>query len=135
MHVKQPGFTYSACRPFMKHKERIQKFKQTEHIQYNYQNELDRSCFQHDITYGNFLNLTRKTASDKIFRENHLTLPKIRNMMGINVHLFQWSINFLIKRLLVAVLKLKIRQTKSYLKNYRNQLLENLRKEKYTTLL
>ena len=54
MHVKQPGFTYSACGPFMIHKERIQKFKETEHLRYNYQNELDKSCFQHDITYGNF---------------------------------------------------------------------------------
>ena len=26
MHFKQPGFTYSACRPFTKNKERIQKF-------------------------------------------------------------------------------------------------------------
>ena len=29
MHLKQPGFTYSACRPFIKNKERIQKFKGT----------------------------------------------------------------------------------------------------------
>ena len=28
MHLKQPGFTYSACGPFTKNKERIQKFKQ-----------------------------------------------------------------------------------------------------------
>ena len=26
MHLKQPGFTYSACRPFTKNKERIHKF-------------------------------------------------------------------------------------------------------------
>ena len=25
--LKQPGFTYRACRPFTKNKERIQKFK------------------------------------------------------------------------------------------------------------
>ena len=30
MHLKQPGFTYSACGPFTKNKERIQKFKDTE---------------------------------------------------------------------------------------------------------
>ena len=30
MHLKQPGFTYSACRPFTKNKERIQKFKEAE---------------------------------------------------------------------------------------------------------
>ena len=29
MHLKQPGFTYSACSPFTKNKERIQKFKET----------------------------------------------------------------------------------------------------------
>ena len=29
MHLKQPGFTYSACEPFTKNKERIQKFKET----------------------------------------------------------------------------------------------------------
>ena len=29
MHLKQPGFTYSACRPFTKNKKRIQKFKET----------------------------------------------------------------------------------------------------------
>ena len=29
MHIRQPGFTYSACGPFTKYKERIQKFKET----------------------------------------------------------------------------------------------------------
>ena len=29
MHLKQPGFTYSACGPFTKNKETIQKFKET----------------------------------------------------------------------------------------------------------
>ena len=29
MHLRQPGFTYSACGPFTKNKERIQKFKET----------------------------------------------------------------------------------------------------------
>ena len=29
MHLRQPQFTYSACRPITKHKQRIQKFMQT----------------------------------------------------------------------------------------------------------
>ena len=29
MHLKQPGFTYSACGSFTKNKERIEKFMQT----------------------------------------------------------------------------------------------------------
>ena len=42
MHLKQPGFTYSACGPFTKNKERIQKFKETEDTNYIYKNELDK---------------------------------------------------------------------------------------------
>ena len=53
MHLKQLGFTYSAYRPFTKNKERIQKFKETGDSRYIYQNELDKTCFQHDITLKN----------------------------------------------------------------------------------
>ena len=52
MHLKQPGFTYSACGPFTKNKERIQKFKETGDTSYIYKNELDRACFEHDMPYG-----------------------------------------------------------------------------------
>ena len=52
MHLKQPGFTYSACGSFTKIKERIQKFKKTRDTSYVYKNELDKACFQHDMAYG-----------------------------------------------------------------------------------
>ena len=42
MHLKQPGFTYSACRPFTRNKQRIQKFMQTGDTNYFYKNELDK---------------------------------------------------------------------------------------------
>ena len=45
MHFKQPGFIYSACRPFSKNKERIQKFKETGDTSYIYKNELDKLVF------------------------------------------------------------------------------------------
>ena len=45
MHLRQPGFTYSACVPFTKNKERIQKFKETGDSRYIYQNKLDKVCF------------------------------------------------------------------------------------------
>ena len=38
MHLKQPGFTYSACGPFTKNKERIRKIKETENTSYIYKN-------------------------------------------------------------------------------------------------
>ena len=49
MHLIQPGFTHSVCGPFTKNKERIQKFKETEDSSDIYKNELDKTCFQHDM--------------------------------------------------------------------------------------
>ena len=52
MQLKQPGFTYSACGPFPKNKQRIQRFMETGDTKYIYGNELDKACFQHDMAYG-----------------------------------------------------------------------------------
>ena len=54
MYLKQLGFTYSACEPFTKNKERIQKFKETGDTNYISKNELDKTCFQHDMASGDF---------------------------------------------------------------------------------
>ena len=61
MHLKQPGFTYSACEPFTKNKVRIEKFMPTENTDFIYRNDLDKACFQHDIKH-----LIKITQSDKI---------------------------------------------------------------------
>ena len=76
MHIKQPGFTYSAYGPFTKNKERIQKFKETGDTSYIYKNELDKACFQHDMAYGDFRDLKRRTASDKILRDKAFNIAK-----------------------------------------------------------
>ena len=76
IHLKQLGFTYSACGPFTKNKERIQKFKETGDTSYIYKNELDKACFQHDTAYGDFKDLKRRTASDKILRDKAFTIAK-----------------------------------------------------------
>ena len=49
MYLKQPSFTYRACGPLAKNKERIQKFKETGDTKYIYRNELDKAFFQHDM--------------------------------------------------------------------------------------
>ena len=49
MHLKQPGFTYSACGPFTKNKERVQKLNKKGDTSYIYKNKPDKACFQHDI--------------------------------------------------------------------------------------
>ena len=83
IHLKQPGFTYSARGRSTKNKERIQNFKETGDTNYIFKNELDKACFQRDMAYGDFKYLVRRTASDKVLRIKHLILQKVLNMMDI----------------------------------------------------
>ena len=76
MHLEQPGFTYSACGPFIKNKERIEKFMQTGNTDFTYRDELDKACFQHDMAYGKSKDFVKRTQSDKVLKNkafNHLT--------------------------------------------------------------
>ena len=59
-----------------KNKERIQKFKETGDTKYIYRNELDKACFQHDMAYGGFSNLARRTTSDKFLRDKAFNIAK-----------------------------------------------------------
>ena len=48
-HWRHPRFTYGAYRPFIKHLERIRKFKETVDLNYIYKRELGKACFVHDV--------------------------------------------------------------------------------------
>ena len=41
-----------------------------------YKNELDKACFQHDMAYGDFKDLKRRTASDKVLRDKAFNIAK-----------------------------------------------------------
>ena len=76
MHLKQPGFTYIACGTFPKNKKRIQKFKDTGDTNYISKNELDKTYFQHDMAYGDFKDLARRTTSDRVLRDKAFNIAK-----------------------------------------------------------
>ena len=78
MNLKLPGSTYSACGPFTKNKERIRKSKEIGDRTYIYKNELDKACLQHDMACGDFKDLARGTASDKVLRDKAFDIAKIR---------------------------------------------------------
>ena len=82
MHLRQPGFTCSACGLFTKNKEKIQKFKETGDTSYIYKNELDKACFQHDMAHGDFKDLKRRTFSGKILRDEAFHIAKNRKYDG-----------------------------------------------------
>ena len=74
IHLRQPGFTYSACGPL--HKERIQEFKETGDSRHISQKELDKAYFQQIL---------------KVYlEEKHLILLKSQNIIKI-LWIYVWS--------------------------------------------
>ena len=76
MHLRLPQFTYCACGPFSKHKQRIQKLKETGDTNYIYKNELDKACFAHDAAYSNSKDLIKRTVADKTLKNRAFNIAK-----------------------------------------------------------
>ena len=108
MNLKQPKFTYSACGPFTKSKERIQKLKETVDSRYNYENELDKACFQHDMAYGDFKDLAKRTTSGKVLRDKAFSIAKNPKYDGYKNGLASMVYKFFDKKPLVVVLITKL---------------------------
>ena len=94
MHLRQPEFTQSACGPFTKNKERIQNFEETGDSRYIYQNELDKTCFQHGMAYDDFKDLTRRTGSDKTLHDKAFNIAKNPKFDGYQGGLASMAYNF-----------------------------------------
>ena len=76
MFLRQPGFRYCVCGPFTKNRNRIHKLKERGVLQYIYETEIGKACFQQDMEYGNFKDLPKKTASEKILCNRAFNIAK-----------------------------------------------------------
>ena len=103
MHLRQIGFTYSACGLFTKNKERTQKFKETGDSWHIYQNELDKVSFQHGMDYRDFKDLTRRTAPDKILCDQAFNIAKTPKYDGYQHRLSSMVYKSFDKKLLLRV--------------------------------
>ena len=58
---------------------------QTGNTNYIYRNDLDKACFQHNMAYGKYKDLTKRTQSDKVLRNKAFEIASnpIQNMMDI----------------------------------------------------
>ena len=98
MHLKEPGFTYSACRPFTKHPERILKFRETGSLKDLYRSELDKACFAHDAVYSDSTDLAKRTISNKILQDGADEIAINRNYDGYQRALKSMVYNFFDKK-------------------------------------
>ena len=131
MHLRQPQFTYSACGPFTKHKQRIQKFKETGDTNYIYKNELDKACFAHDATYSDSKDLIKRTVADKILKNIAFDIAKDPKYDGYQRGLASMVYNFFDKKSKGSGAKHVNTKNEQLVDNFINLLLENFKKEKY----
>ena len=61
---------------FTKNEERIQKFKERGDTKYIYKTQLDKTCFQYGMAYGDFKDLARRKAYDKVLRNKAFNIAR-----------------------------------------------------------
>ena len=89
MYSRQPRLTYIACGTFAKNKENIKKKKKKlRRSIYIYQDKLDKACFQHDVSYGDFKDLLRRTVSNKELADKAFNIAKTPKIDGYQRDLF-----------------------------------------------
>ena len=86
LHLKQPGFTYSAFTPFIKRHQRIQKFRETGNLKYLYRSELDKACFANDAAYSDSKDLEKRTISDRILKDRAYQIARNCGYDGSKEH-------------------------------------------------
>ena len=131
MHLKQPGFTYSACGPFTRKKQRIQKFKETGYTSYIYKYELDKACFQHDMAYRDFKDLKGRTTSEKVLRYKAFNIAKNAKYDGYQRGLAFMVHIFLDKKSKCGGINTTLELDEQLAKELHKPIIRNLEKEQF----
>ena len=82
LHLNEPGFTYSSCRPLTEHREKVQRFRETDNLKYLYRNKLDKACFAYDAGYSDSKDVAKRTISDKILKDKTYEIARNCNYNG-----------------------------------------------------
>ena len=110
VHLKQPGFTYSACSPFTKNKVGIETSMQTENTDHIYKNDLHKACFQHDMAYGKFKDPAKRIQSDEVLRHNAFKIASTLKYEGYQRGLASMVYKFFDKKSTGAGIKSMLNQ-------------------------
>ena len=72
----RPNLHIALLDHLQKTKKEYKNLKKLEIQIYIHQSELDKTCFQHDMVYGDFKDLKRRADSDKILHDKAFNIPK-----------------------------------------------------------
>ena len=130
MHLKQPGFTYSACGSFTKNKGTIEKFKQTGNTDYIYKNDLDKPCFQHDMAYGKFKDLNKRAQSDKVLSDKAFEIVCNPKLDGYQRGLALMVNKFFHKKSTRSGIKNVVKQNQQFANGLHKPIIRKLKKKR-----
>ena len=83
LHLRQPGFSFTACGPLTKRGEKIQKFRERSDL---YMNELHEDCFAHDTGYSDSKDLSKKTISHKVLKDRAYEIARNPKYYGYQIN-------------------------------------------------
>ena len=107
IHLRQPGFIYSACKLIFKTRKKIRRSNETGDSRYIYEIEIDKACFLHDMAYADFKDISTRTASDKAILDKAFNIAK-NGFASI-------TYNFFMKSLLQINLLLQLTQEQDFI--------------------
>ena len=99
---------------------------QTGNTNFIYRNELDETCFQHDMAYGKSKDSAKRTQSDKVLRDKAVKIASDPKYDGYQRGLASMVYKFFNKKIVEVVLLMN--QITSSQMNFISILFENLRK-------
>ena len=106
---------------------------QTGDINFIYKNQLDKACFQHDMSQGKTKDLVKRTQPDKVLRDKAFKFASNPNCDGYRRGLASMVYKFFNNKSSGSGIANEPNHNQQM--NFINQLLENFRKEKLIHLL
>ena len=98
---------------------------------YIYKNELDKACFQHDMAYGNFNDLKRRTASDKVLRDKAFDIAKNPKYDGYQRGLAYMVYKFFDKKSKGCDVNIEVKHNEQLAKELHKPIIRNFKKEQF----
>ena len=131
IHIRDPIVgTYSACGPFTKHKQRIQKFMDTGDTNYIYRNELDKACFQGDMSYNKYKDLEKRTQSDKVLKDKAFKIASDPKYDGYQSMLASIVYEFFDKKSKGGSVKNEVKENQQLSNELHKPIIRNLKRGK-----
>ena len=98
---------------------------------YIYKNELDKACFQHDMAYGDFKDLKRRTASDKVLRDKAFDIAKNPKYDGYQRGLAYMVYKFFDKKSKGCDVNIEVKHNEQLAKELHKPIIRNFKKEQF----